>query len=204
MELKVYVEFEYRTTRFSNCLERYFLSNTLRACRSGCMFNLTIKSLQTAQEIHLCAQAMSTSEPWLTLRRGYEESLKILQDPAKEVYVAYGEGGDVPTEGLHLVGFLIVDMRGPLRGYIQTVCIMPEWRGQGAGSKLVAFAEERIFRESPNVFMCVSSFNQHAQRLYERLGYERVGVMKNYIVSGHDEILLRKTLAPWSEFRSTT
>jgi ribosomal-protein-alanine N-acetyltransferase len=49
--------------------------------------------------------------------------------------------------------------------------------------------------------MCVSSFNQHAQRLYAQLGYERVGELKNYVISRHSEILLRKTIAPLTEFK---
>ena len=39
-----------------------------------------------------------------------------------------------------------------------------------------------------------------AQRLYERLGYDVVGEFKDYIISGHSEILLRKTIAPLSEY----
>jgi hypothetical protein len=40
---------------------------------------------------------------------------------------------------------------------------------QRAGIALVHFAEERIFREFPNVFLCVSSINPRARQLYERL-----------------------------------
>ena len=57
-------------------------------------------------------------------------------------------------------------MTGAFVGYIQTVCVAPEWRGRGLGAILISFAEERIFRETPIVFMCVSSFNTDAQRLY--------------------------------------
>ena len=49
--------------------------------------------------------------------------------------------------------------------------------------------------------MCVSSFNTEAQKLYLRLGYEIVGELKDYIVAGYSEILLRKTIGPLSEFR---
>jgi ribosomal protein S18 acetylase RimI-like enzyme len=87
-------------------------------------------------------------------------------------------------------------------GYIQTVCIDPARRGRGLGSKLVEFAEERILRVSPNVFMCVSSFNQGARRLYERLGYTVVGELTDYIVRGHSELLLRKTVGPLTGFGS--
>jgi [ribosomal protein S18]-alanine N-acetyltransferase len=59
----------------------------------------------------------------------------------------------------------------------------------------------RIFQESPNVFMCVSTFNPDARRLYERLGYTAVGELSDYLVPGHGEVLLRKSRGPWSEFR---
>jgi [ribosomal protein S18]-alanine N-acetyltransferase len=95
-----------------------------------------------------------------------------------------------------LSGFLILCLTGAFVGYIQTICIDPGCRGQGLGTRLLAFAEERILSQFPNVFMCVSSFNHDARRLYERLGYRVVGELSDYIVAGHSEILLRKTLGP--------
>jgi ribosomal protein S18 acetylase RimI-like enzyme len=95
-------------------------------------------------------------------------------------------------------------MSGALVGYIQTVGVMPEWRNKGVGSKLVKFAEDVIFTRAPNVFMCVSSFNEKAQELYKRLGYETIGELKDYIVPGHSEILLRKSVAPIREFTRTS
>jgi ribosomal-protein-alanine N-acetyltransferase len=50
------------------------------------------------------------------------------------------------------------------------------------------------------VFMCVSSFNDGARRLYQRLGYQVVGELTDYIVRGHSEILLRKTSGPLATF----
>jgi ribosomal-protein-alanine N-acetyltransferase len=151
-----------------------------------------IRRLATAGEAKLCAQAMTKSEPWVSLKRDFDESLSVLTDPAKEIYVAELDQ--------RLVGFIILDMKGPFVGYIKTVCVFPEWRDYGLGSQLIAFAEERIFRESPNVFMCVSSFNNRAFELYQRLGYEKIGVLKNFIVSGHSEFLLRKTIGPLRDF----
>jgi [ribosomal protein S18]-alanine N-acetyltransferase len=103
-----------------------------------------------------------------------------------------------------LAGFLILCMTGAFVGYIQTICIAPTRRGQGLGSRLVEFAEQRILQVSPNVFMCVSSFNLDAKRLYERLGYKVVGELTDYIVRGHSEFLLRKTLGPLTGFSSKT
>jgi ribosomal-protein-alanine N-acetyltransferase len=139
-----------------------------------------------------CARLMACSEPWLTLGRTYETSLAIIQDPTRETYMTR-EAGQV-------TGFLIICMTGAFVGYIQTICVHPDHRGRGLGSRMVAFAEERILSEVPNVFMCVSSFNHAARRLYERLGYQVVGELTDYIMAGHSEILLRKTTGPLTGF----
>lgn len=135
---------------------------------------------------------MVSSEPWLTLGRTLEQARRPIQDPSREVYLAV-EGGEA-------VGFLILTLTGPLPGYIQTVAVSPEHRGRGVGTQLLAFAEARIFGKSPNVFLCVSTFNVDARRLYERSGYILVGELKDYLVAGHGELLFRKTRGPLSEF----
>jgi ribosomal-protein-alanine N-acetyltransferase len=154
--------------------------------------DLTIRPLESAAEREWCAQLMASSEPWLTLGRTVEESNRAMQDPSREVYLA--------VQGTEAVGFIILTLTGPFPGYVQTVCVSPEHRGSGVGTQLLAFAEARIFRQSPNVFLCVSSFNVDAQRLYERLGYVLIGELRDYVVSGHSELLLRKTRGPLSEF----
>ena len=154
---------------------------------------LGIRQLQGADEAHECAELMTSSEPWVTLRRNYADSIAMLNDPVREVYV-----GVVEDE---IVGFMILRMDGAFVGYIQTVAVMPPWRGRGIGTELIQYAEARIFRETPNVFINASSFNPGAQRLYERLGYEVVGELRDYIVAGHSEVLLRKTTGPLAEFK---
>jgi ribosomal-protein-alanine N-acetyltransferase len=151
-----------------------------------------IRRLQGADEAQVCARWMANSEPWITLRRTYDESISMLNDPAREVYVGIVEDD--------IIAFLILRMDGGFIGYIQTVAVVPEWRGRGVGSRLIEYAEERIFRETPNVFISASSFNPGAQRLYKRLGYEVVGELKDYVVPGHSEVLMRKTIGPLVDF----
>jgi len=139
---------------------------------------------------------MSSSEPWLTLQRSFEQCLDVLEDPSREVYVA--------VEGAQVLGFVILNMAGAFAGYIQTICVVEHERSRGIGTRLVDFAEKRIYRDSPNVFLCVSSFNPRARALYERLGYQLIGELKDYIVAGHDELLFRKTIAPIRDFRKET
>jgi ribosomal protein S18 acetylase RimI-like enzyme len=147
-----------------------------------------IRPLETREEAESCAGMMAGTDPWITLRLGHDACLRVLLDETRERYVAY--------EGERLAGVLILNLKGSFVGYIQTVCAAPEYRGQGVGTALVAFAEERIFREHRNVFICVSDFNPGARRLYERLGYRLVGELTDYIVAGRSELLLRKTRGP--------
>ncbi|MEP6769394.1 MAG: GNAT family N-acetyltransferase [Acidobacteriota bacterium] len=149
---------------------------------------LSFGPLGGEEDVEACARMMAESEPWRTLRRGYTECLARVRDETKERYTARDAGG--------LAGFLILDMRGAFPGYIQTVCVALGRRDAGIGTALIRHAEERVFRESRNVFLCVSSFNAGARRLYERLGYEPVGELRDYLVRGHSEVLMRKTTGP--------
>ena len=142
-----------------------------------------------------CARMMVNSEPWITLRRSLGSAMATLLDPGKEVYAV--------LDDQNISAFIILELRGPFAGYIQTVCVRPDRRGRGLGAALIGWAEQRIARESPNVFLCVSSFNVAARRLYERLGYQVVGSLAGFVVREHDELLLRKSRGPWAEFRGS-
>ncbi|MFY9609517.1 MAG: GNAT family N-acetyltransferase [Blastocatellia bacterium] len=167
-------------------------SMLLISCPSK-MTAIEVKKLQQATDAEWCARVMTGSEPWVTLGRDYEESLQIITDLSKEVYISIVEG--------EAAGFIILNMKGAFVGYVQTICIAPESRGRGIGSRLLEFAEDRIFSESPNVFLCVSSFNERARRLYERSGYSVIGELKDYLVRGHSEILMRKSLGPLKDYK---
>ena len=153
-----------------------------------------IRRLATDAEARECAEIMSSSDPWRRLGRTFEESYDIVRDPGREVYVALDEQSR--DTSARVAGFTILIMHGAFVGYVQSVAVREQWRGRGLGTELIAFAERRILREQPNVFICVSSFNPDARRLYERLGYKVVGELADYIIEGHSEILLRKTTGP--------
>jgi len=156
------------------------------------MKELEIGRLDGDAEAGACAAMMASSDPWIFFGRTFEQCLARVTNPAGEVWVARKDGV--------ARGFIILVTQGAFVGYIQVVCVAADARGSGVGSKLVAFAEERIFAEFPNVFLCVSSINPRARQLYERLGYKLVGELDDYLVRGYSEFLMRKSAGPLDEF----
>jgi ribosomal protein S18 acetylase RimI-like enzyme len=152
-----------------------------------------IERLRDEAEARICARMMVETEPWITLKREFEQAFALVNDKTKEVYVA--------RVGATLAGHILVNMQGPFAGYIGVLVVAPEFRSRGIGARLVRFAEERIFRDSPNVFLCVSNFNPRAQQFYARLGYERIGELKDYVINGASEFLMRKSIGPKTGFQ---
>ena len=141
-----------------------------------------------------CALMMSQSEPWITLQRDFKSCKKAFLGAEKEVYVV--------KENDEILGFVILQLGGSFKGYIQTLFVKSNQQGKGIGSKLLDFCCERIFKLSPNVFICVSSFNLGAQKLYQKHGFTLVGILNDFVLEGYDELLLRKTIgsiANWQE-----
>jgi [ribosomal protein S18]-alanine N-acetyltransferase len=151
---------------------------------------IVVTPLRRPADREWAARLMASSDPWLTLGRGRADAMRLLKNRAKECFLLSAGGGRA--------GFLVLDLHGPLGGYIQTVGIAPELRGRGVGTAALRWAENHIFASQPNILMCVSAFNRRAAALYRRLGYETVGRLRDYVVAGHDEILLRKTRGPLS------
>lgn len=139
-------------------------------------------------DFSVCAKLMSFTDPWITLDMDYKQCLKAFDGDFKEIYLL--ETGKV------IAGFVIIQTCGTFSGYIQTICIDEAYRGKGFGRKLLQFCEKRILKFSPNVFICVSSFNKGALKLYLDFGFKLVGELENFVKEGYSELLLRKTVGP--------
>lgn len=152
------------------------------------MSKTEIQPFQSPADAEWAARIMAASEPWVTLGTGYERSLNFLGNATRERFLAKVAGEPA--------GFLMISMQGAFVGYVQLLGVAPDFRGLGVGKALIEYAEQRIFRETPNVFICVSDFNQEAQGFYAKMGYQKVGELADFIIAGHAEILLRKTIGP--------
>jgi ribosomal protein S18 acetylase RimI-like enzyme len=93
-----------------------------------------------------------------------------------------------------IVGFVLFRVFDgfPLGGYVRAIAVDETYRGRGVGSILLRVAEEKIFKYRRNVFLLVSSFNKDAQRFYRSRGYEVVGEIRDALVRGESEIIMRK------------
>jgi [ribosomal protein S18]-alanine N-acetyltransferase len=141
----------------------------------------------TNEERIWAADLLSVSEPWTTLGISKEVCLKNCHDPEFVVYVAHINGTSA--------GFFILDPRGMAGSpYIKSIAVSSEYRNHRLGSTLLTFAEDVARKTSQHMFLCVSSFNINARRFYERLGYEGVGELKDYLIRGESEIIMHKKL----------
>lgn len=156
---------------------------------------LNIRRVSTQVEKTDCAEIMAGSEPWITLGMSMDQVMYSLNNPLNEVFAAY-----VKDE---IIGAIVIQTKGAFSGYLKSIALKPDWRGKKLGKQMMVFIENEVFSTCANLFLCVSSFNQDAQKFYLKLGYEKIGVLKDYLVQGHDEILMRKTIAPILERTKT-
>ncbi len=129
---------------------------------------------------------MSTNEPWLTLGRGFETCLARCRGPEFVALLA--------RLGGERAGFLLLHPTGVAGSpYIAAIATSELVRGQGIGSALLD-AAEGWFPAARHIFLCVSSFNQQARKLYERRGYVQRGELPDYVIEGASELLMHKRL----------
>ncbi len=147
--------------------------------------SVTIELTTNPEVFAICARMMVVTDPWITLAMGYEQCLKAFEGAFKEVIVLKKEK--------EIIGFVIMQTQGTFKGYIQTICIDAAHRGHGYGTQILQFCQERILQYSPNIFICVSSFNHGAIQLYTKFGFEPVGELKDFVKMGFTELLMRKT-----------
>lgn len=134
------------------------------------------------------AHEMKNNDPWKQLGMDERQCLLSFEGPCKEIHVA--------TVRNEFAGLVIIQTGGSFKGYIQTLFVTKLYQSKGIGSALLAYAEQRILKLSPNVFICVSAFNDRARRLYLSKGYKQIAVLHDFIKEGFDELLLRKTVGP--------
>jgi len=133
-----------------------------------------------------CRRLILASEPWITLGYGEAEAESIARASATDnLVVARAEG--------RIVGFALSTSGVLLGEYLKLLAVAADRRSAGVGRRLMEELERRAFGCWPNVYLCVSDFNTGARGFYRRIGYEEVGTLRDLLLPGRSEILMRKT-----------
>jgi ribosomal-protein-alanine N-acetyltransferase len=103
--------------------------------------------------------------------------------------------------------YLVAEDRGALVGYaglavvghqadVQTIAVAPDAQGQGLGRLLLdALLVEGRRREATEVLLEVRADNEAAHALYQRAGFQRIGLRRGYYQPGGiDALVLRLKL----------
>ncbi|PIP23989.1 MAG: hypothetical protein COX90_00885 [Candidatus Nealsonbacteria bacterium CG_4_10_14_0_2_um_filter_38_17] len=73
--------------------------------------------------------------------------------------------------------------------YISYLAVLPDFQNQGIGTCLMEYAERKAIASGfSECAICVLFENERARRLYERLGYEIVGIIESRYLKTHLEI----------------
>lgn len=145
-------------------------------------------------DVALCRRLLLTTEPWTTLR--YDDGdVQTIVRSAQRDHLLVARLDD------RIIGFALSAPGVLLGEYLKILVVDDCCRSLGIGRRLMQALEERAFRCWPNVYLCVSDFNRSARQFYHRLGYEEVGVLKDLLLPGKDEVLMRKSIAAWRRFK---
>lgn len=135
-------------------------------------------------------EILTTSQPWTTL--GYTQSdWQHYFTP-----LAAGREAYVLEATERTAGFAILRPKFLLGDYLELFGIAAWARGQALGAHLLRHIERLSFSRGKNLFACVSEFNESGRRFYAAQGYQEVGLLKDLLVTGKHEILLRKSTGP--------
>ena len=131
----------------------------------------------------------------MRLRRMREEDLSfILEIEAKNYNFPWSEGifKDciksinyscwICEELDTIVGYSIVSIAGH-EAHIMNICVDPDVQNQGVGSKLLENMIERASNKSESIFLEVRPTNVAAIALYEKRGFNEIGIRKDYYPS---------------------
>jgi len=82
--------------------------------------------------------------------------------------------------------------------FLHVIAIVPQHRNKGIGTKHLNYFENLAFENADKIFLTVADFNPKAKQLYERLGYQQVGLIPSLYRDGVNESLMMKKLFPHS------
>ncbi|MFE3447684.1 ribosomal protein S18-alanine N-acetyltransferase [Nonomuraea sp. NPDC059194] len=113
-----------------------------------------------------------------------------------------GELADQPRTRHYVVavdGDLIIGYAGLAvaadQADVQTIAVLSERQGEGVGSAMLTeLLDEARRRAAQEIFLEVRADNPRARSVYERFGFEEIGVRRRYYDDGTDAIMMKRKL----------
>jgi len=132
------------------------------------------------RQVHRLERACFREDAWPWI-----DVLAALTFPETVRYVAECDG--------RIVGFVVGDRRQRQRvGWIATIGVHPEYRGQRIGTKLLEECERGL--DTPRVRLSLRPSNHAALQLYRRQGYVEVDRWPRYYRGGEDALVMEKNI----------
>src|ERR1035438_9627242 len=115
---------------------------------------------------------------------------RLVDSPHAATWIAAEDG--------RMAGFAIVEWTeesGGVAGYIQTIEVSPDWRGQGIGKELLRRLEGSARAAgAEDIWLHVDAENAAAIRLYEANGYRNEGREEGFYSLGRAALVYGKQL----------
>lgn len=142
----------------------------------------------THKDFSELAAIISSSQAWTCYGIDFAKAMKLFEQMQDNIYVA-----EINEK---LVGFVTVriDGVGNIGAYLRMIAVAQVFRGKGIGAQLIDYASRIATENIPNLFLICSVENIRAQSFYERNDFIRIGIIKDLVSVGHDEIFYRKRL----------
>lgn len=100
------------------------------------------------------------------------------------------------TDAGEPAGILVLRQPWLAGPYVQFLAVAPQHQGRGLGAAMLAWCEaEARAAGQRNLWICAATFNEGAERLYRRFGFEAVAMLEDLLKDGFHETFMRKRLA---------
>jgi len=135
---------------------------------------MTIEDVSVAHEIDVSSFTL----PWPERSFRFE----VTDNPASRCWVADLDGRVVGM----LVLWQIVD-----EAHIASLATHPDFRQQGIAKQLLTTALDHAYREGArSAFLEVRAGNEVARRMYQKFGFEEVGLRERYYKDNNEDAIL--------------
>ena len=151
--------------------------------------NIVIKEAEEKYVIP-CVNILQNTEMGTVYFSNYKKTVDLLLHALAQrgLFVALKDDDDC-------LGFMYFMPKGVFGSYpyLHILAVKEECRNLGIGKQLIKYFEENSSDySSTKYFLTVDDFNPQARKLYESLGYQRVGELKNFYKNGITSYIMMK------------